>query len=64
MLKPEKGSAQEQVQFARAAEQRVFDLCRTFNDIMMGPNPLSKDEIQALIKKRPGVYSVLERWAV
>lgn len=63
MLKPEKGSAQEQVQFARA-EQRVFDLCRTFNDIMTGPNPLSKDEIQALIKKRPGVYSVLERWAV
>lgn len=59
----EKGSVQEQLFFARSAEQRVFEACKAFNEIMSGPNPLTKEEVRALIEKRPGVYSVLERWA-
>jgi hypothetical protein len=62
MGRPEKGSAQEQVHFARSAERRVFDLCHAFNEVMTGPNPLSKDEIRGLIEKRPELYSVLRKW--
>jgi hypothetical protein len=44
------------------AEQRHFALCRTFNEIMTGPNPLTKAEIQKLIDKRPERYGFLRAW--
>lgn len=48
-----------QKQMMRAAEQRMFNVCHTFNEIQTGPNPLTQDEIKKLIAKRPDVYGVL-----
>jgi hypothetical protein len=48
-----------QERIRRAAEQRVFDVCHTFNEIQTGPNPLTADEIERLVAKRPEVYGVL-----
>ena len=47
----------------QSADRRILDMCNTFNEIMIGPNPLTKDEISKLIAKRPEVYSILEAWA-
>jgi hypothetical protein len=52
-------SGQQQKQVARAAEQRMFNVCNTFNEIQSGPNPLTQAEIEKLIAKRPDVYGVL-----
>lgn len=52
-------SKKTQKQMQRAADQRVRDVCRTFNEIQSGPNPLTEAEIKKLIKKRPHVYGVL-----
>lgn len=56
-------TAQGQKRMQRSADRRVLDLCRTFNDVMTGPNPLTKEEIRALIEKRPDVYSILAAWS-
>ena len=42
------------------ADQRILDICRTFNDIQNSGNPLTPDEVRKLIDRRPGRYSVLE----
>lgn len=52
-----------QKQMSASAERRFFDLCHTFNEIMTGPNPLTKDEIRRLIAKRPEKYGFLSKWA-
>ena len=46
----------------RQADRRVLDVCRTFNDIQTGPNPLTPAEVDKLIEKRPDVYGVLRAW--
>lgn len=38
----------------------MLDVCRTFNEIQTGPNPLTQAEIDKLIAKRPSVYGVLK----
>ncbi len=52
-----------QKEMSKDAQQRIFDVCKTFNDIMTGPNPLTKAEIRRLIAKRPEVYGILSKWA-
>jgi len=51
-----------QKQMLRAAEQRIFDACKTFNDIMSGPNPLTKDEIHQLTAKRSIWKLLFTKW--
>ena len=55
-------ATQTQKQMQRQADQRLLNVCKTFNEIMTGPNPLTPEEIDALIKKRPDVYSILSAW--
>ena len=62
-MKPLEGSVEQKL-MQRGADQRIRDLCRTFNEIMTGPNPLTRAEIRALITKRPELYSILERWTL
>ena len=52
----------EQKQMERSAAERIFIICRTFNTIMSGPNPLTKAEIKKLIEKRPEVWGMFRRW--
>ncbi len=47
----------------RAAGQRVLTVCRTFNEIQTGPNPLSPAEVRQLIDQHPNRYGVLGAWA-
>jgi len=47
----------------RSAEQQLFDRCRTFNEIMTGPNPLTPAEVRKLIDRDPARYHIFERWA-
>ena len=58
-----KASAAKQKQAARSAEEQIFAVCRTFNEIQTGPNPLTRDEVRKLIEKRPEVYGCLRSWA-
>jgi len=52
-----------QLQMRRDADQRVLDICKTFNEIQTGPNPLSPEEVRALIDRHPNRYGVLEAHA-
>jgi hypothetical protein len=52
-----------QKQMSASAQRQFFDLCHTFNEIMSGPNPLTKAEIRRLIAKRPEKYGFLSKWA-
>ena len=52
----------EQKQMEQSAAERIFIACRTFNTIMTGPNPLTREEIQRLIEKRPGVWGMFRSW--
>lgn len=55
-------TAEGQKRMQRSADQRILDVCKTFNEIMSGPNPLTKDEIRQMIKKRPDLYGCLRAW--
>jgi hypothetical protein len=57
-----KASAVEQKHAARSAEEKIFAVCRVFNEIQTGPNPLTCDEVRALVEKRPEVYGCLRSW--
>lgn len=54
---------QTQQQMYQSTRERVFTVCRVFNEIQTGGNPLTRDEVRKLIQKRPEVYGVLEKWA-
>jgi len=56
-------TAAGQLAMQRAADSRILTVCRTFNEIQNGPNPLSPAEVRALIQRRPDVYGVLEAHA-
>jgi len=47
----------------RAADRRILAVCRVFNEVQTGPNPLSRAEVRMLIDRRPDRYGVLEAWA-
>lgn len=59
MNQPDPSTAEGQVAMFRGAEDRMFTVCRTFNEIQTGPNPLTPEEVDRLIAKRPEVYGVL-----
>lgn len=52
--------AQATIQAAEA--RKIVDRCRAFNEIMTGPNPLTPDEIEAPIRRRPEKYSIFSKW--
>jgi hypothetical protein len=56
-------TAAGQLRMQRDADARLRAVCRTFNEIQTGPNPLTPTEVRALIDKRPDVYGVLEAFA-
>jgi hypothetical protein len=41
------------------ADARIRGICRTYNEIQQGPNPITPEEVDRLIEKRPEVYGVL-----
>lgn len=43
------------------AQKRLFAAIQTFNEIMCGPNPLTRDEISNLYQKRPR-WRFLKAW--
>jgi hypothetical protein len=55
-------TTQEQKRMERGAFERLADAYKTFNDIMTGPNPLTKAEIQALCAKRPVWDCLFHNW--
>jgi len=56
-------TAEGQKRMQRSADQRVLDLCKAFNEIQSGPNPLSPDDVRKLIDRRPDRYWNFEVWA-
>lgn len=58
-----KTKPQTQHQMQQAADARVNNVCKAFNEIQSGDNPLTPDEVRRLIQKRPEMYGVLEAWA-
>jgi hypothetical protein len=47
----------------QAAEARkIAARCLAFNEIMTGPNPLTRDEIRTLIRRRPEKYGIFSAW--
>ena len=50
-----------QEQFFRDAQRNSVEVMKQFNDVMKSDNPLTKEEIQALYKKRPK-YWFLKSW--
>lgn len=52
-------TAQGQLHMQRTADRRLLTVCRVFNEIQTGPNPLTPAEVRQLINKRPDVYGVL-----
>lgn len=60
---PDPATPEGQMVMQRSAEARTFAVCRTFNEIQSGPNPLTRDEISAMVEKRPKLYyNVLRAW--
>jgi len=52
-----------QKQMQEAADRRVLDACKIFNEVQSGPNPLTPDEVRHLIDTRGGVWHLFEAWA-
>lgn len=57
------GSAKQQRQMQRNADQAILDRCRHFADLQAGPNPLSQDEIDELAARHPERWSLFARQA-
>jgi hypothetical protein len=43
----------------KTPDQKILAVCRVFNDIQTGSNPLTPEEVSKLIDNRPLVYGVL-----
>lgn len=56
------GSAAEQHEMRAQTQADILGTFKTFNEIMAGPNPLTKEEIRRLVEKRPGRYAGLRAW--
>lgn len=61
MSNPNTAAGQKVMQ--AAADRRILDLCRTFNEIQISGNPLTPEEVRKLVEKRPHIYGVLEAHA-
>jgi len=57
-----KDTSEGQKSMLRTAQERTHTVCKVFNEIMSGPNPLTPAEVRSLIAKRPEVYGVLAKW--
>lgn len=57
-----KGSAEEQYDIRAQTQADILGTFKTFNEIMTGSNPLTKEEIRKLIEKRPERYAGLRAW--
>lgn len=57
------GSVEEQKLFQRSADYHILTLCRVFNEVQTGPNPLTPREVRSLVETRPEVYGVLRAFA-
>jgi hypothetical protein len=45
------------------SHRAMMDSIHAFNEIQAGPNPLTPEEVAALLKKRPAVYGKFTAWA-
>lgn len=56
-----------QKQMQAAADRRVLDACKVFNEIQSGPNPLTRVGVRRMILGRDGQlgkhYGLFEAWA-
>lgn len=55
-------TAEGQLRMQRSADERLRTRYRTFNEIMTGPNPLTREEMKKLLARRPDDYGFLEAW--
>jgi len=55
-------SKEGQLYLCSNADKRVIDVCKTFNEVQTGPNPLTVCEIQTLINKRTSMYYILQNY--
>lgn len=51
-----------QRQMYELSRRRHANKCHAFNEIMTGPNPLTRGEIRRLIAKHSERYGFLEAW--
>lgn len=52
-----------QYQLQAKADRQVLDRCKAFAELVSHPtNPLTKSDLEALIKRRPGHYSMFANW--
>lgn len=52
-----------QKQMEMAARRKALVPYKVFNDIMSGPNPLTKAEIRKLIERNPALWGRFRAWA-
>jgi len=52
-----------QLEHFHDAHRRLADADATFMEVMRGPNPLTPEEVRALIDRRPGLWGRFEKWA-
>lgn len=58
----DRNDAKAQHAMREQTQARLFDVTRTFNEIMSGPNPLTRAEVERLVAKRPERYGALAAW--
>lgn len=51
-----------QYQMSASAQKAISDKINTFLHIMEGPDPLTQEEMKALLQKYPNRYSFLQKW--
>ena len=51
-----------QHQMQQNADARLLSVCKAFSDIQSSGNPLTPEEVDRLIAKRPEAYGVLAAW--
>lgn len=52
----EKGSSEEQYLKMQSCSGRHRRVLEAFEEIQLGPNPLTQHDVEALVKKRPQHY--------
>lgn len=62
MSEPKSPTEVKPLQLWERAQQKRSEVLREFADLLQGPNPLTRKEVQALYSKRPDVYPFLAKW--
>jgi hypothetical protein len=52
-----------QKQMYEAARNKIASLMRTLVEIQSGPNPLTREQIAIMVKRRPGRYACIAHLA-